>query len=41
MGLSQARTKKTAENAAAEEDVKCMASEAVWEGENQMRGHQQ
>ena len=33
MGLSQSEAKKAAEDAAAEEDSKCLAAEAAGEGE--------
>ena len=34
MGLYQDETKKTAEDAAAEEEGTCLAAEAAWEGED-------
>ena len=33
MGISQSEEKKAAEYATAEEESKCLAAEAAWEGE--------
>ena len=41
MGISQSKNSKAPEDAAEEEEGKCLATEAVGEDENQMRGHQQ
>ena len=41
MGISQSEAKKSEEDAAAEEESKCLTAEDAGEGENQMRGHQQ
>ena len=41
MALSKSEAKKASEDAAAEEENKCLAAKAAGEGENQMRGHQQ
>ena len=41
MALSKSEAKKEAEDAAAEEEIKCLAEEAAGDGENQMKGHQQ
>ena len=35
MGLSQSKAKKSAEDATAEEEIKCLMVEAAAEGENQ------
>ena len=35
LGISQSESKKTAENALAKEQKKCLAAEAAGEGENQ------
>ena len=38
MGLSKSKAKKTAEDAAAEEESKCLAAEAAGEGEKSDEG---
>ena len=41
MALSKSETKKSVEDAAAEEETKCLVAETDGEGENHMRGNQQ
>ena len=41
MALSKPEANKAAEDAAAEENRKCLAAVAAGEGENQMRGNHQ
>ena len=41
MAPSKSEAKMAAEDVVAEEERKCLASEAAEEGGNQMRGHQQ
>ena len=41
LGISKSEEKKASEDAAAEEESKCLSTEAAVEGENKMRGNEQ